>query len=769
MGLLVALTVFTCTPAWPETYRFDMGSETSPVAEGYVRVTPGTLLAANPAFGWTQPPRMIVWRNDPANPYFAVQDTGPEFALYSDGVLSIEENTFVFLVRPGRYAVTAVIGDLALGEWRPGNSIWANGAQVAGNESTGGTVKAFGFPVEAAEGRIELRFRADSVQQYVTVIAVTAEPLAEGEACPVTVTEHPPAPMAAEDYRRNWERYVALLLTDWETAKAELRGEGVDPEGWLVRNRALKLDPDYREYFGFGLGSGSWERLAEKAGGIDLSGACAAFVEMGVDGFTTGSPLAVRELPIAGLKHAVAVGGEGFPRPEIPAAARNLLQGPDGALSTRDGVWSNCASEAVEAFREYWTTAAKDVLEAASFLVIDEPRGMWYSGTFGDHSAAAQEAFRRWAAEQGHTDLAQRGIPPRGRTLDFYRFYQFRLDSVPRFVRAVAQGTPLEPVPLMPGNGNVGPEQMNHNGYWPPAVARHGMISASWAYDSPASCKMYAETVRMAGEFGGRSCIVPPLYPEQQTPVQALPMHTACLSALSDTTCPWHFRGPTDGPDRAAWMKTVFLSARLAHGLTGLQHTPPLYVWCPESIVYSDLVDLTRAEAEHWTKTWQCLFDANLDYAVTNTLDLPEGSTVLWSCARPVLNEEEWGRLEGFIERGGRLVCTFTATPEDPAGAPLPRWEGMKERVTYAELAPEAIASLGGPRNWETGEPAIKTYLYRRGGTTVHLLNNTDLTQPATVQLPFRVEDLYTGERRERGAAITVRSGRYALLEERAR
>ena len=36
----------------------------------------------------------------------------------------------------------------------------------------------------------------------------------------------------------------------------------------------------------------------------------------------------------------------------------------------------------------------------------------------------------------------------------------------------------------MPGNGNIGPEQMNHSCYWPPAIARHGMIAASWAYRS---------------------------------------------------------------------------------------------------------------------------------------------------------------------------------------------------------------------------------------------------------------------------------------------
>jgi hypothetical protein len=375
--------------------------------------------------------------------------------------------------------------------------------------------------------------------------------------------------------------------------------------------------------------------------------------------------------------------------------------------------------------------------------------------------------FRADPTERGYADLAERGISPRGRTLDFYRFYQFRLESVPRFVQAAVQSSPLEGLMLVPGNGNIGPELVNHSSYWPPAIARYGMVSASWAYDSPASCKMYAETIRTAREFGGQSLIVPPLYPELHTPLQDLPMHTACLSALNDKTCPWHFAGPTDGPQRAEWMQTVFLSARLAHALTGMEHTPPLYVWCPESIAFSDLVDLNRTEAEHWAETWKQLFEANVDYGVTCAFSILEGSTVLWSCASPVLNSDEWEQMQRFLARGGRLACTSRTAPQAPDGTPLPGCEALQDRVTFVDLTPEALAALAGPASLQTDSPAVKTYPYRRGAASIHLLNNTDLTKPAVIPLPFPTEDVCTGERRDRGQTLTLGPGQYALLEER--
>jgi len=757
--LLVGILPVTA-PA--DTYRFDMGNEDSALAPGYTRVTGKTMLEQNPAFGWTKRTAYIVNRNDPGNPFFGTADTSPEFALYSDGVLSIEENSFEFAVKPGRYAVTAAIGDLSLGEARPGNSIWANGIQVATNETTSASVKVFRFPVDVGEGKVSLRFRADSPQKYVTVMAVTAETLADGETCNPSVKQLPEKLPPPEEYRKNWERYVDLYLADWTEAKAELKAEGVDVDYWLKETTRLRQQKDYREYYAWGMGS--WERLEAQIGTLNLDRLCPAFKEMGVDGFIANGAIPKRELPRNGLKYAVAGHAEGYPGGDTTGVTLNRMKKPDGSTTTVPKVWSNCAPEAIKAFQDIWAKTLSASASGSEFFLIDEPRGMWYSGGYGDHSEPAQQLFKQWAAEHGWKDLAGKGIPDRGRTLDFYRFYQFRLESVALFVKCFIKETPVENVLTAPGNGNVGPEQMNHSSYWPPAMAKHGLVSTTWAYDSPASCKMYAETIRMAEEFGGQSFIVPPMYSEMHTALQDIPMATACISALNTKVMPWHFGAPLNGPKRSNWMKTVCYDARLTHATSGLKHTPALYVWCPESIVYSDLVELNRAEADNWKKVWQALFDANLDYAVTNTLAIPKNAVLLYACVRPVLNEEEFARLKKFVESGGTVLCAFTGAPELPDGALTAEWKKLPPaRIVPIELSAQSLAEEVKDRikehNWDTGVEAVKTCLYHRGSSIVHLLNNTDLSNPATVRVRSICADVFTGKRLQAGAKITLPPG----------
>jgi hypothetical protein len=404
--------------------------------------------------------------------------------------------------------------------------------------------------------------------------------------------------------------------------------------------------------------------------------------------------------------------------------------------------------------------------------MIDEPRGQWYSGGYGDLSEPSQKAFREWATQQGFADLAAKGIPPRGRTLDFYRFYQFRLETVPRFVKAAVAGTPVAGIPVMPGNGNIGPETMNHSSFWPPAVARQGLVSASWSYDSPAGAKAHAETIRMAAEWGGTSFCWPPSW---RDPVRELPIVTAHISALCDRVCHWHFGGALNGPNRSGWMALAFQAARLTHATNGLEHTPPLYVWCPDSIAYNDLVEMNTAEADAWRSLQQALFAANVDYGVTNRLAVPAGSVVLYACARPVLDRTEVAALSAFLGAGGRLLVTFTGAPEGPDGAPVDEWaEVTRSKVEHVELRPEALRAkvdaLCGLRNWLPDATAVKTYLYRHGAGQrpgrVHLLSNTDTEHVNEVVLPLAMVDRLTGSALPASHRLALPPGHYALLEE---
>lgn len=773
MQRLIVLLVGLCIAGvgCSDSYRFDMGSEGSPVAPGYVRVTPADLDAPDRPFGWTKKPMGSVFRGEPTNPYLAQGPEGLEFSLLSDAVLSIEENTFVFRVKPGRYAVTAIFGDLALGEGRPGQSLWANGTLIADKESTDASVKAFTFPVDAPDGKIELRFRSDSSQKYVTVEAVSAEPLAEGKALAVTMKQYPEGPVPISTYQDNWKVLQDAMLADWEQAKRELAAEGVDVAAWQKQVEAFRQQPGYRPYWGWALGGGAWQRLGEKIGSLELGRLLAAYREMGIDGFSTNQQMLADQLRAAGFGHAVSGHAEAFPGNDTTGITLNLMKNADGSTTTVDKVWSNCAPEARAAYTELWQRYPGEVARGAEFFLVDEPRGMWGAGRFGDYSIPAQEEFQKWCEAKGYRDLVGKPIPERGRTMAFYRFYQFRLQSVAAFMAAAVKGAPVESIPGMPGNGDVGPEQMNHSNLWPPALAQAGMMTACWSYGDPASCKMHAETIKIAEEYGGQTTIVPPQYPEAHTVIQARPMNTACISALTTRVMPWHFNGPTIGPDRPQWMKNVLYSSRLTHATSGLKHTPPVYVWCPESIVYNDMVEFNEAEKANWRRLYQALFEANLDYGVTNTLAVPDGSVVLYSCVRPVLNEEEFARLQGFIAKGGTLLQAFEGQPELPDGNVIPGWEKLpQERLVKVELEPAALRGcLQGAKavlNMQVN-PQLRTYLYRSPtGSRVHLFNNVNFEQPAAFRAEMALRDLCSGKAIPENTVMSIPPGMYLLAVE---
>ncbi|MBI2300427.1 MAG: hypothetical protein HYU66_16050, partial [Armatimonadetes bacterium] len=672
--LTLALAACVANPR----YQFDMASETSPVPDGFTRVTPKTLLKSSPEFGWVSPPRGAIYRNDPLNPLYDTHRSAQVLALYSSNVFSLGDNTFDFAVEPGRYSVTVVVGDPELGVTTSGLTISFNGQVVAEGVATTGAIKIVSAVADAPQGRIAVRCQAPTAQAYVQIAAITATPIGQEDTVSTAVQTLPDTAATREAYGRNWSGYIDAWLADWQQSRTELSAEGVDLAyvGKLVADRRRAAAPS--EYWAYGLGNPQWDRTAATYGKPDLSRFCAGLRELGIDGVVTRSPLVIEELHAAGLKHAVNGSAEKLPQDIAAKVTPNVFRGLDGKPVTKPGVFSICAADVVAAFQNMWRRDIGAAADGADFFMVDEPRGMMcYGGQYGDNSDAADAAFRRWAADHHYDDLAESGIPPRGRTMAFYRFYQFRLDAVPAFVAAFIQDTPLAHVTPMPGNGNTGPATMNHTCLWPPAVARRGFTTASWAYDDPASAKMHAEVIRMAAEFGGQSAIFPPLIMDQDTPEKDQAIGTACISALTNRVMPWNFGAPTQAANRVAWLKNVWRAAALTHVLSGLRRRPPLHVWCPESLAFPDLVDLGGHEARQWGVLWKALCTANIDYDVTNTLSLPADQVALYACEKPVLTPEEFGRLSAFVTQGGTLLYTFAGRPETPDGAELPGWDAL--------------------------------------------------------------------------------------------
>ena len=194
-------------------------------------------------------------------------------------------------------------------------------------------------------------------------------------------------------------------------------------------------------------------------------------------------------------------------------------------------------------------------------------------------------------------------------------------------------------------------------------------------------------------------------------------------------------------------------------------------MWCPESIVFNDLVDFAPNESQAWKKVYQALDEVNLDYAVTNTLAVPKGSVVLYACVKPVLNREEVARLQKFVAAGGTLLCAFTGQPQWPDGTPVAEWDKLPAaRLAPVELSGKALAAQAQARkltrNWVVTQPGLRTYRYVRSGKPVHLLNNTNLTDAASVKLPKPMLDLLNGRKLAAGSTVLLPPGGHALLGE---
>ena len=193
-------------------------------------------------------------------------------------------------------------------------------------------------------------------------------------------------------------------------------------------------------------------------------------------------PDVARTYKKSGIESIGSVHAEGFP-PNSGDPVLQKLRNKNGGLLEQKGVYSLFAPLNLNAFTVSWKKSSEGYIKVCSEIFVDEPRGLWgLGGKLGDYGPDALAAFNTWAAANrpGSRPLAE--LPAPAMTQEFYDFFLFRLQAVPWFLSTVGQAAGFKNEMLLPGNGEIGPESVNHSTFFPPEIAKQRMSVGSWNY-----------------------------------------------------------------------------------------------------------------------------------------------------------------------------------------------------------------------------------------------------------------------------------------------
>jgi len=746
----------------------DFGDRDQAVEDGFIAAGSEGYDAAR-GFGWEgRSGYLFADRHSPEVPTYHRAGEVALYHLVRDNLTIIGPNSFRIDLPDGACEVTVWIGDLSMTETRP--DLWVivgDDTVMAGETTFGGQVSELTFPTQVTGGALRIEFDGRGPQKYLPVVGIAVRALEAPRAFEVTARTIPEEPGTPEDYLLNWRMYLDELRADWERAKRDLQAAGRWSDDWPARLAELRAQPGYRAVWASG--TSMLARMAMLAGTeLDAADLIAVLQEIGFDGLTSRDLLLTRAQIEAGMTPlAAAPGLEHLPADAAGISFIRILQ-PDGAYRTIEGAYSPWDPAMTKVFARVWGPLA-ELAQYCELAWIDEPRGAWGSGGIGDYCAPAQAAFRAWARGQGLDELAARGIPPPERSWDFYRFYRWRLSATADMVERAWRPLGID-MRILPGNGVLGPETANHNTLWPPSTVREGMGVASWMYGGGrASAEVLRATER---ELGGFVLPFAALWqdPDRCVEQAALVASAGCEEGLHL----WHPGTIFNAIDRPRWLVAAYEITRMVQALSGLQHDAGLHIYCPESLVYNDLVDFSRTEASRWAAVQDALQAANVDYRVTLTGDTPTPSVVLYAPARAVLTDEEAAVLVGHLDRGGTLIYACATEPEYPDGSPL---ETLAHRLAApgpgrvvrmaGEFDPAAVAAqvtaLGLALNPRAANAGVLSFRFVADGREVTLwLNLND--EPVTETTPFAAGDLYTGKRFDAGGQFAIPAHRYRLL-----
>jgi len=190
--------------------RFDLGTETSPVEEGFVPVTADTIYSLERGYGWVEQGHESLESERPARlaHWFLFKDILFDTyasSLTRDGVRDSNDMTFNVNLPQGRYVVVVTLGDLLQG--LGSMSIHANGELVAKNLETKhwasrggraagqwyGFYKRIRFATDVGGGGLKLLFSGDETDYHQWLTDEAAKPSPTSWLVPGRVLKpHPP-------------------------------------------------------------------------------------------------------------------------------------------------------------------------------------------------------------------------------------------------------------------------------------------------------------------------------------------------------------------------------------------------------------------------------------------------------------------------------------------------------------------------------------------------------------------------------------------------
>ena len=770
MRSLIAFAVSILLAALPATaelelpVQIDVGPDDQALTDGFAALS-GQMYEAARGYGWTGSSGLMPCdRHSPEVPTYHRATDVPLYDLVRDQMTLRGPNTLRLDLPDGPCDVTLYVGDLSISETRPGLWVSIGERDVVEDLTTyGGQVQELTFPVEVTGGALEITLDGRGSQKYFPFAGIVVHALDAPREFELTSRTIPEERGTPEDYRRNWDAYLGELRADWEQAKQSLQGAGRWSDDWPARLEELRAGAEYRPCYASGTSMlARMEMLSGEE--LDGSGLMEIMREVGFDGFTGRDEPLIRAQLAAGMTPLAGAPG----LEHLPQGAEGItfikVARRDGSLDTIEGAYSPWDPAMTEVFQQAYAGYA-EIAPQCKLLWIDEPRGAWGAGGVGDYSEPAQAAFAQWAREQGLDALAERGIPMPERSWDFYRFYRWRLTGTAEMIRRFWEPMGID-LPIYPGNGVLGPETMNHNTLWPPALAERGMGAASWMYGgSRASSELLTAVER---ELDGD---ILPFSALWQEPDQCIVQ--SCLVASAGSRAGLHLWQPGTtffARDRAPWLEAAAEISRMVQGLSGLEHVAPIYLYCPESIVYNDLVEFNGTEAGRWKAVQDALQAANLDFRVTLTCDLPAESLLIYAPARAVLSDEEAAALTRYLAQGGALVYASASEPEYPDGSAL---QSLRDALVQgavtrmAELDAEAVVALAREHGLALNPPAVTpgvlSFSFEDGGRRATLWVNTT-EETATETTPFAATALITGEALAAGEEFAIPAMRYRVM-----